>query len=683
MANEFRVNTYQDNWQRNPDIVTYADGSFMIVWESYFNNYDDSDLALTYIAGQRYDASGRPVGGEIVIDAVNGSVSETPSVARLRDGGTVVAFTFDNYDDIFSTDEKIYVKIYNADGSVRQDAFRIDTPATTGDRGAYAPEVVALANGGFRVSWVADVGDRPGTGIAFEEIYSRTFTANGTALTPRDVHDSIRVTEFDQGPPDSVALRGGNTITVWRSESSFPDGTDIDANELRGTLTDGQGRVLRADFSLGVMEGEITSMGNNRGLAYELAPLANGGFVMSHTRYGRDVGFPSDDFNNAVAVRFFDARGNIVRNDRAIFVTDEIIFDTSVTQLATGEIVVVWEQYPDVGPGEDVMGRILSPTGTPISATFRIGFNADDYDSQTSPVVRALAGGGFVVAYESESIDSDNEGIAARIFGRGTAGADRLGVDATGTIAGLAGNDALTGNARANALFGGDGRDSLGGNGADDRLVGGTDADALWGGGGRDTLAGGLGRDVLTGGADADRFVIDSRPAAGQADRIADFGAADILAIENAVFGSLGPAGRFDAADFKRLGQPLDASDWLIYAQATGTLSLDSNGSGAGGRTVIAILDPGHRADRRRHLGHLTRPLTTPPSPSWGRDGARGQPPSRTRNTRSCRRSGSPRPCAGRSCRSSGRSPAAGPAFPRSRPPAPAGRPSAPSPARR
>lgn len=67
MGQVFRVNSYQDNWQQDPDVIALQDGGFLIVYESYLNDYD-SDVAATVILAQRYDASGRPIGGETMID---------------------------------------------------------------------------------------------------------------------------------------------------------------------------------------------------------------------------------------------------------------------------------------------------------------------------------------------------------------------------------------------------------------------------------------------------------------------------------------------------------------------------------------------------------------------------------------------------------------------------------------
>ncbi|ASF45650.1 hypothetical protein CEK71_05960 [Methylovulum psychrotolerans] len=67
------------------------------------------------------------------------------------------------------------------------------------------------------------------------------------------------------------------------------------------------------------------------------------------------------------------------------------------------------------------------------------------------------------------------------------------------TLAGLAGNDKLTGGSLADHLDGGSGYDTLYGNAGDDSLSGGLSGDVLWGGDGDDTLSGDGGNDVLYG----------------------------------------------------------------------------------------------------------------------------------------------------------------------------------------
>ena len=68
--------------QLRPDAVALKDGGFVAVWESVGQDGD-----LEGIFGQRYDASGAPIGGEFRINAKPSGSQRSPSVAALNDGG--------------------------------------------------------------------------------------------------------------------------------------------------------------------------------------------------------------------------------------------------------------------------------------------------------------------------------------------------------------------------------------------------------------------------------------------------------------------------------------------------------------------------------------------------------------------------------------------------------------------
>lgn len=584
MGNEFRVNTYQNNWQRNPDIVTFADGSFLVTWDSYFNNYDDT-ITATFISSQRYNALGQRVGGEVPLAITPDTSGSDARTTRLTDGGYVVVWEFDDYSDILTTNRKVFVKVYNADGSVRVSEQRVDT--IPGDD-AVVPEVFATANGGFKV--VFGVKDSSST-IRFEQIYSQQYTALGVKVGGNTLVNT-NVGEFDQIYARSATLKDGKTITIWNSEASFPTPGDLYSNEIRATLTSATGSVLRGDFSLTQNYGTV---GGGSGAGYDVAALANGGFAITHLQYDFNLGLDTPDTSYYTLLQMFNAAGQATSGKIKVFFSDDLPDLTRVVQLTTGQIVVIWEQ-DSTAPGavaNTIYGRVFSATGQSLSGRFEIGMQADAYDAQSTPEIAALAGGGFVVTYTSESIDSDHEGIAARIYGRGTAGNDIAGVDVTGTYNGLSGNDRLTGNILANVLRGASGSDTLYGGANADRLYGDTDNDILVGGTEGDTIFGGIGNDLLYGGAGADKFVfLAPGNATTNTDRIADLDALDKIWLDNAAFAALGLPGTLKPYYFKVLGTGgvVDANDHLIYTPGTGTLAYDSNGSAAGGRVVIAIL---------------------------------------------------------------------------------------------
>jgi uncharacterized protein len=135
----------------------------------------------------------------------------------------------------------------------------------------------------------------------------------------------------------------------------------------------------------------------------------------------------------------------------------------------------------------------------------------------------------------------------------------------------------LTGSAFSDRLYGTIDGNILNGAAGDDILYGGDGNDTLIGGAGNDRLIGEKGNDILTGGAGADLFYYVNPT--GQVDTITDFGnGADQLYILRSAFG-LGAA---DPVNLVIDRTATAAAPTFVYNSATGFLSFDLDGSGAG-----------------------------------------------------------------------------------------------------
>ncbi|KQT97360.1 calcium-binding protein [Rhizobium sp. Leaf453] len=478
MGNEFRVNSYQNNWQEDSNVIALRSGGFLVTWSSCFNEYDDSDVVTTYVAARFYDANGDPTGSELVIRGVNGGHSGTPQATQLANGNIVFTWIEALDDPIFTNDAHIRAQVFTPNGNAVSGVINVDTVASTQ---AYAPDVVATGDGGFVVSFGASTS----TGN-FDEVYSRAYNANGTARGADRVLNT-RSNDFDELVTKSVALTNGNSIVIWNSEAAIDDGSDNGQNQIRATLFDEHGTALRSDFGLTPHfggAGGVWSDSENYG--YAVASRAGGGFVVANLNWTE-----ADDDDGAMAIYFsaYNEAGTRVTAATSVFDRGTVVGDLDMARLATGHYVVVWNQhslYPEE-IGDDAYAIILSADGTPVSRVFTVGIDADKYDEQVDLSVAALSGGGFAVTYTSDSIDADDRGIAAETYGRGTGAADTMRVDPTGMLSGLAGNDHLIGDTRNNFLSGDSGNDGLSGMEGNDVLRGGSGADRLSGSSGRDT----------------------------------------------------------------------------------------------------------------------------------------------------------------------------------------------------
>jgi Ca2+-binding RTX toxin-like protein len=119
------------------------------------------------------------------------------------------------------------------------------------------------------------------------------------------------------------------------------------------------------------------------------------------------------------------------------------------------------------------------------------------------------------------------------------------------------------------------------GNSQSNFLVGNAGNNSISGGAGDDALYGGFGLDTLTGGAGNDRFYFNKAISAGNIDTITDFtSGADKIMLQKSVFGALD------------LGA-VSAFEKILYDQATGTLTYDADGAGAGVGKIFAYVNPG------------------------------------------------------------------------------------------
>jgi len=157
---------------------------------------------------------------------------------------------------------------------------------------------------------------------------------------------------------------------------------------------------------------------------------------------------------------------------------------------------------------------------------------------------------------------------------------------------GNSGSNLLSGNDAVNQLDGAAGNDKVYGFSGNDVLKGGLGNDLVSGGNGNDRIFGGFGNDVLIGGAGYDIFVFDSAFSSANRDTITDFYAPqDTFQLENAFFTKLGAGVHVLNPGYFRAGPVAqDANDHIIYNKATGALSYDMNGSGAGGVIHLATL---------------------------------------------------------------------------------------------
>jgi hypothetical protein len=197
---EFRVNAYTTGPQDLPSVASAPSGDFVIVWRSM--NQDGSGYG---IFGQRYAASGAPLGPEFQVNTFTNNQQLYPRVAVDSTGGFVVVWTSYAQD---GSNFGIFGQRFASSGAPAGPEFQVNA-FTTGYQSR--PSVAADAAGNFVVAW-----DNSGLGSTAYWIAGQRYSASGA---PLDTEFRINTyTGGHKGNPSVASDPTGNFVVVWQND---------------------------------------------------------------------------------------------------------------------------------------------------------------------------------------------------------------------------------------------------------------------------------------------------------------------------------------------------------------------------------------------------------------------------------------------------------------------------------
>ena len=520
--------------------------------------------------------------------ALNGATAGAVTISTLSEDGTKGAFTVTHTASEVGSPGRIAV-VNNApsavadtlgavaeDSGARNIAF---TELTTNDLAGPSTEAAQTLT-------VAAVSNATGGVVAIsggQVVFTPTANFNGTAgfdYTVQDNGTSYGLADAKSASSHvSFDITAVNDAPVITSAASFV----ADENQLAaGTVaaTDVEGDAISFAITGGADQGFFGIDASTGAISFLASP---------------DFETAADaDGNNAyqLVVTATDAFGAASQQNVTITVAD--LAEAGITLATTRAADVLagstGNDSADGGIGNDSLtggdgnDMLLGGVG---NDTLLGGRGADSLDGGTGN--DSLAGGaGMDTLVGGIGNDTQDGGTGNDSLAGGTGNDMLAGGTGRDTLAGEAGSDSLDGGDSDDQLLGGAGSDSVAGGNGNDLLSGDTGNDSLVGGDGDDTLGGGTGADVLTGGAGADIFLLGTT--AASRDTIIDFvSGTDILAFSPALFGGVVPG---DADWTLVFGTRATAAlPSFIYDQATGRLSFDADGKGAGKAVMLATLD--------------------------------------------------------------------------------------------
>jgi Ca2+-binding RTX toxin-like protein/subtilisin-like proprotein convertase family protein len=552
---EFIVNTtvQQDQTQpgRPAQIVALKEGGFAVVWDEWGPNGAGSNQTSWNIRGQTFDGNAKKVGNEFYVTKDAGA-ELAPAVTQLANGNLVVTWQADD-----GSSNGIFGQVLTSSGSTIGNKFAINTNTNSdqnnveitalvdggwlavwpsghngrvqgqrydaagaasgpefqlsGNWGSSAPSLVALADGGWLVTYQAWFA--PGDDSLNGVFYSR-YNSAGELIGDHVLVNSS--TAFEQYEPSASALKDGGWIVVWTSNdrSSSEHG-------VFGQRYDAQGNRISGEFQVNTYQ---TSS------QYEPAVvgLPDGGWVVTWTSSGQDgsnTGIYSQRYT-ADGIAYGDVRFEFV----GLPTDDRLIGDGADNTFAggAGDDYLAGDSGNDLllsGAGLDTLvgdagdDRLVVTDKQRVSDFLDGGIGRDtlevadgmDLTGATISRVEVLKGNGTITLRPEQLVGLQLvDGLTIQLSGT----AQQLALPEGLTLANgarilLPVSESVNVPANANVV-GTRNDDRLSGNAARDVIFGGRGADTIFGGGGDDVIFGGSGSDVLSGGEGDDRFVVSA-----------------------------------------------------------------------------------------------------------------------------------------------------------------------------
>ena len=495
---DFLVNTVTANHQSYPNVFGLPGGGFVVSWA---DAGDTSNLATAYnVRAQIFDSSGARVGGEFAVHSSLAGVQTRPTGIALGAGNFLILWSH-----IEGGEYDVRGQIFDSVGNRIGAEFQIPANAAGGESG---PDVAALPNGGFVVSW--QTVEPYGTpSFARAQMFDSTGARVGPEVTASNAGNKV-------GTVNVTGLASGGFLVSWEDNQSATPST-------RAQMFDSAGNPLGTQFQLNLADktggvSDLATLGSGRivatwsyGSSYDVngqvfrAPLVGTPLGDTLDGGGEDdaiAGLASDDIlsggggndtldGGAGADRMTGGSGNdVYAVDNG---GDEVVeqADQGIDEIESGLADYTLPDNVENLAGTSVAGggQILRGNAAGNLLTGGAGDDIIHLGSAGSDTARGGAGDDLLVidwrdsttAFVGSGYDEYNVGQRLGYMGYHRDGAGRSvnfsGIERFEILAGSAGDHLL-------------------GAGGDDRLAGGGGDDWLDGAGGADILDGGAGIDT-------------------------------------------------------------------------------------------------------------------------------------------------------------------------------------------
>jgi hypothetical protein len=207
---EILVNTTTNGYQGQPRITSLSNGGFVVTWtDESVSGGDTSGLA---VRAQVFTAAGAMIGTEILVNTATNSDQVVPQITALSNGGFVVTWTDFSESGGDTSVSAVRAQVFTAAGAMVGTEILVNT-ATANHQAN--PQITALSNGGFVVTWADYSGTAPDTSRT--AVRAQVFTAAGAMVGTEILVNTA--TANNQSQQQITALSNGGFVVTWTDES--------------------------------------------------------------------------------------------------------------------------------------------------------------------------------------------------------------------------------------------------------------------------------------------------------------------------------------------------------------------------------------------------------------------------------------------------------------------------------
>ncbi len=197
---------------------------------------------------------------------------------------------------------------------------------------------------------------------------------------------------------DYLIGTSGRALTLTdRVTGDGDDGSDLLEGVETLAFANGRLQVQGSEF-------QVNTYTNSAQLRPAVAALADGGFVLTWES------FLQDGSSDGVYAQHYDAWGNAAGGEfRVNTTTTSFQNDPAIAALADGGFVVTWTTNSQDGDGRGIYAQRYDASGNSVGSEFQV--NTYTTGTQIMSTLAALADGGFVITWSSDTQDGDFYGL--------------------------------------------------------------------------------------------------------------------------------------------------------------------------------------------------------------------------------------------------------------------------------